>query len=196
MAGVKQGHASDAPSPDSDAVDVTNGTISPITDADNIRLAELGHVAQLKRQYGLVSVIAIGCIASNSWSGLAGTLVTGVYSGGPSLILYGYIFVTIANAFVALSLAELASSYPTAGGPYHWAAVIAPKRWSRVASFLTGYLNLFAWIVGTAGSVLMLAQYIIAMAILMNVNFAFEVSNLLPRFESLANWWCLGNSVG
>ncbi|KAF5240691.1 hypothetical protein FAUST_4217 [Fusarium austroamericanum] len=150
------------------------GTSVLISNEDDLRLAEIGHKPQLHRQYGLMSAVALGCLASNSWSALAGTLVAGLSSGGPALIVYGFIFVTVASAFVALSLAELTSSYPTAGGQYHWAAAIAPSKYARPASFFTGYFNLAAYIVGTAGSVLILAQFIVAMAIMMNPDFVFE----------------------
>ena len=32
---------------------------------------------------------------------------------------------------VALSLSEMASRYPTAGGQYHWTALLAPDKWKR-----------------------------------------------------------------
>ena len=38
------------------------------------------------------------------------------------LIMYGA---------VALSLSEMAARYPTAGGQYHWTALLAPKKWKR-----------------------------------------------------------------
>lgn len=32
----------------------------------------------------------------------------------------GWIFVSFMTMFVALSMAEVVSSVPTSGGPYHW----------------------------------------------------------------------------
>lgn len=146
------------------------------TNVDDIRLAENGHKAQLHRQYGLMGVVALGIVATNSWTAVAGTLVAGISAGGPPTIIYGYILVTVMNLFIAASLGELASSYPTAGGAYHWAAKISTPEWSAFASFITGYLNLFAWIVGTAGSDLVLGQFVMALVNLCNPDFVIQVS--------------------
>lgn len=41
--------------------------------------------------------------------------------------------------FVALSMAEIVSAIPTSGGPYFWAAILAPKRHAPFASWITGW---------------------------------------------------------
>lgn len=46
---------------------------------------------------------------------------------------------------VVLSLAELASSAPTAGGQYHWISEYAPIRWQRVLSYCSGWLSMVSW---------------------------------------------------
>lgn len=46
---------------------------------------------------------------------------------------------------VVLSLAELASSAPTAGGQYHWVSEYAPLRWQRVLSYCSGWLSMLSW---------------------------------------------------
>ncbi len=43
---------------------------------------------------------------------------------------------------VGISLSELASALPNAGGQYYWASELAPRRWARGSSYLTGW---FAW---------------------------------------------------
>jgi choline transport protein len=47
---------------------------------------------------------------------------------------------------VGLSLSELASALPNAGGQYFWANELAPQKYAKFASYLTGW---FAW----AGSI-------------------------------------------
>jgi amino acid transporter len=41
-------------------------------------------------------------------------------NGGPVSAIWGWIICSVFNMFAALSLAEIASSYPIAGGPYFW----------------------------------------------------------------------------
>ena len=40
--------------------------------------------------------------------------------GGPAVAVWGFVIVAACSFLVALSLAELASCYPLAGGPYFW----------------------------------------------------------------------------
>ena len=43
---------------------------------------------------------------------------------------------------VGISLSELASALPNAGGQYFWTSELAPKKCANFASYLTGY---FSW---------------------------------------------------
>lgn len=40
--------------------------------------------------------------------------------------------------FIVLSLAEMASMAPTAGGQYHWVSEFAPPQHQRLLSYLSG----------------------------------------------------------
>jgi len=42
--------------------------------------------------------------------------------------------------FVGLGMAEIVSAIPTSGGPYFWAAILAPKEKAAFASWITGWL--------------------------------------------------------
>lgn len=60
---------------------------------------------------------------------LAGTFgAIGVTYGGPIVMVWGWLFVTACTLLVSLSMAELASAYPTSAALYYWAYVVAPKR--------------------------------------------------------------------
>ncbi len=50
----------------------------------------------------------------------AGSLPTVWTFGGPVVAVWGFVIVAVCSFLVALSLAELSSSYPLAGGPYFW----------------------------------------------------------------------------
>jgi hypothetical protein len=62
----------------------------------------------------------------NSWCGLVASLFLGIIAGGLVIIIYGIILGIFTVGCCALSLAELAARYPTAGGQYHWTWLIAP----------------------------------------------------------------------
>jgi choline transport protein len=94
-----------------------------------------GHVDQLDRQYGLLSICAtaltIGesCLVlhtfsflahappiDNAWVALGGSITVAVANGGAPGIIYEFLASCVYYGFVATSIAELASSIPSAGG--------------------------------------------------------------------------------
>jgi choline transport protein len=106
----------------------------------------MGYVQDMKRNFSVWSVLGVGFSLTNSWFGISTALVTGINSGGPVLIIYGIILITFVSASVGISLAELASAMPNAGGQYFWAYELAHPKFAKFASYLTGW---FAW----AGSI-------------------------------------------
>ncbi len=125
-------------------------------DSDALKLAEMGYSQDMKRNYSVISVLGVGFSLTNSWFGISAALITGINSGGPVLIIYGIILIALISTCVAISLSELASAYPNAGGQYFWANQLAPKRFASFASYLTGW---FAW----AGSIFTSASVALAM---------------------------------
>jgi amino acid transporter len=53
--------------------------------------------------------------------------------------------------FVALAMAEIVSAIPTSGGPYFWAAMLAPPQHAAFASWVTGWFNLLGQVAVTTG---------------------------------------------
>jgi amino acid transporter len=45
-----------------------------------------------------------------------------------------------------LTLLQLASAMPTAGGVYHWASVTPGVKWGRMLGFFAGSINFFGWL--------------------------------------------------
>src|SRR6516164_4869822 len=75
----------------------------------------------------------------------------GMITGGPVIITWGWLFVGIMTLFVGLAMAEVCSSYPTAGGLYYWAAKLAPQKTGPVWSWFTGWFNFLGQVAVTAG---------------------------------------------
>ncbi|CAF9919730.1 hypothetical protein IMSHALPRED_004713 [Imshaugia aleurites] len=115
-------------------------------DSDALVLAQMGYTQQMRRNYTWFSLLGVGFSLTNSWWGISAALITGINSGGPVQIIYGLLFFALISTCVGISLAELASAFPNAGGQYFWANELAPKRYANFASYLTGW---FAW----AGSI-------------------------------------------
>lgn len=124
-------------------------------DSDALKLVEMGYTQDMKRNYSVWSVLGVAFSLTNSWFGISAALITGINSGGPVLIIYGIILIALISTCVGISLSELASALPNAGGQYYWASELAPKGYSRFASYLTGW---FSW----AGSIFTSASVAIA----------------------------------
>lgn len=114
---------------------------SPV-DEDALKLAEMGYTQDMSRNFSVWSVLGVGFSLTNSWFGISAAMITGINSGGPMLIIYGIMLIALISTCVGISLSELASALPNAGGQYFWANELAPKKFTRLASFLTGWL---AW---------------------------------------------------
>ncbi|KAK8190230.1 amino acid/polyamine transporter I [Phyllosticta capitalensis] len=114
--------------------------------ADELQLEALGHKGELKRQFSFLSLLGLAFAILNSWTALSASLSLALPSGGATSVVWGLVTAGFCNLCLAASLAEFLSAYPTAGGQYHWVAVIAWKRSVPALSWITGWINCFGWI--------------------------------------------------
>lgn len=123
----------------SPVVEVPSYTKMTTIEHDDLRLAEMGYVQDLRRKFSMWSLLAVGFSLTNSWFGISAGLITGINSGGPVLLIYGLIILGVISAAVGMTLGELSSAYPNAGGQYYWAKQLASPRYAPIASYLTGW---------------------------------------------------------
>ncbi|MFC5906859.1 amino acid permease [Streptacidiphilus monticola] len=132
----------------------------------------------------------------------------GMSTGGPVLIVWGWPLVGLMTLFVGLAMAEVCSSYPTAGGLYYWAAKLAPSHgpayswfagWFNflgqiavtagidfgAASFLNAFLDLQGWYSATPGHTVLLLGLILALHGALNT---FGV-RLVAVLNNVSVWW-------
>ena len=98
----------------------------------NLVLERLGLEPQMKKTMGHFAITCVGFNICNSWVGLAATMVIGMEQGGSVTIIYGMMVTLLGLGCSAATMAELASVYPTAGGPYHWTSILAPRNCYRL----------------------------------------------------------------
>jgi amino acid transporter len=104
-----------------------------------------------------LQTISASWVICDSWAGVAGTIALAISQGGPITLIYGPILMLFLVGACALTLAELASVYPTAGGQYHWTSILAPKSINR--SLVCSFLNLIFWQSLTVSSPELLLRY-------------------------------------
>ncbi|KAL6817113.1 amino acid transporter [Trichoderma sp. SZMC 28015] len=99
------------------------------------------------RDIGPFQIIALGFNIPNSWAGVATAFSAALTGGGPVSLVYGNFVITAMYLSAAVTLAELASVYPTAGGQYHFTSIMAPKRFNRSMSYICGMIATVSWII-------------------------------------------------
>ena len=138
---------------------------------DAAQLAALGHEAELKRNFSPLSMLGLAFAILNSWTALSASLSLALPSGGPVAVIWGLITAGICNLCLAASLAEFLSAYPTAGGQYHWVAVISWKPWVPILSWITGWINVSGWIALVASGGLLGSQLIVGCISFYNASY-------------------------
>lgn len=98
---------------------------------EHIQLNGLNLQAEATRQMSNLETISASWVICDSWAGVAGTIALAISQGGPATLIYGPIVTMVLVGACAMTLAELASVYPTAGGQYHWTSILAPKSINR-----------------------------------------------------------------
>ena len=64
----------------------------------------------------IATVDLSACPSDVKWEALSSVMAPGLTSGGSVAILYGYVAAAIGAGFVAASLSEIGSIWPTSGG--------------------------------------------------------------------------------
>ncbi len=127
-------------------------TDAPVTvNADTQRLHEMGYAQELSRKMGWFSNFAISFSIISILAGAMTTYWLGMQAGGPRAIMLGWIIVGFFSLLVGMSMAEICSTYPTAGGLYYWSAKLARKN-APAWSWFTGWFNLIG-LIGVIASV-------------------------------------------
>lgn len=136
--------------------------------SDDEQLANMGHKAELKRNFSPLAMLGLAFAILNSWTALSASLNLALPSGGSISVIWGLLTAGICNMSLALSLAEFLSAYPTAGGQYHWVAVISWESWVPILSWITGWINVAGWIALVASGGLLASQLIIGIITFMH----------------------------
>ncbi|KAF1998382.1 amino acid transporter [Amniculicola lignicola CBS 123094] len=139
--------------------------------ADDLQLQALGHKGEMKRNFTPLAMLGLAFAILNSWTALSTSLSLALPSGGSTSVIWGLVTAGICNLCLAASLAEFLSAYPTAGGQYHWVAVIAWKNWVPLLSWITGWINVSGWIALVASAGLLGSQVIVGIISLYDANY-------------------------
>ncbi len=123
-------------------------------------LRSLGYEPELTRRMGSFGNFAVSFSVISVLSGCMTLFGFGLLTGGPAVMMWGWVGVGLAVLLVGMALAEVTSAYPTSGALYFMAHRLGGPRWG----WLTGWLNLLGLIGGIAGIDYGAASFIAAFA--------------------------------
>jgi amino acid transporter len=119
---------------------MATNTGTPPTEAtlsDERLLHRLGYAQELSRGMGGFRNFAISFSIISILAGCLPSYYLAFHWGGPVSLTWGWLVVGVFTIFVALSMAEIASTYPTAGGLYYWSSKLGGPAWG----WFTGWFN-------------------------------------------------------
>lgn len=176
------------------------------------RLLDLGYRPEFRREMSLFGVLGMSFCNVGILTGMSSAFQTRLFSGGPLGLFWGWNICCLFMFLVALSFAEICSSYPTMGGLYFWVHKMKPD--SPMLGFCTGWIYSIAMVfTGTSGS-LSVALCIASMAevgsgrtltrveiaaIAWGINILSGIINTVGtkavgRMSSFNIWWTLGGT--
>src|SRR5216117_2098528 len=120
--------------------------VSAVISEDERLLKSLGYKQELARRMSGFSNFAISLSIICILAGCITSFQVGFCSVGGASIGLGWPLVCVFSLTVALTMAQVASAFPTAGGLYHWASILGGKGWGWITTWfnLVGLLTVVA----------------------------------------------------
>ncbi|KAK5115338.1 hypothetical protein LTR62_001538 [Meristemomyces frigidus] len=142
--------------------------------ADEKVLVSLGYKQEFKRDFSIWSCFSVSFSILGILPSIASTLTYNLAYSGAAGSVWGWVVASVLIQFVALSMAELCSSMPTAGGLYYAAAVLAPEGWGPLAAWVTGWSNFLGQLTGPTSIGYALSYMILTAAAIANPDYTIE----------------------
>ncbi|KAI1359204.1 amino acid/polyamine transporter I [Xylaria arbuscula] len=181
-----------------DSIEIERQAPNPhdVAGQDEDRLAQFGYEQELKRDWGLAHNFGVSFSIISVITGLTTLFGYGLSTGGPAVMSIGWIVVSFFTLMVAIAMAEIVSAIPTSGGPYFWAAMIAPRRWSAFAAWMTGWFNLLGQVAVTTGISFGLANLIATAATVKSSSYEPSASKTIGIYAAVLVSHGLVNTFG
>ncbi|HEY8987180.1 MAG TPA: amino acid permease [Streptomyces sp.] len=175
---------------------------------DEDYLRELGYQPVLARRMSRFGNFSISYSVISVLSGCMTLYGFGMITGGPAVMLWGWLIVGAMVMFVGAGLAEVTSAYPTSGALYYQAEQLGGKKWGwytgwfnllgllgaiagidyGAALFTGAFLNLQWGVTPTPGKIMVIFLCILALHLTLNW---FGV-RLVSILNSISVWWHAG----
>ncbi|KAF2094651.1 amino acid transporter [Rhizodiscina lignyota] len=116
------------------------GTVNDNADTQRMRLP-----TQLSRDYSLYSMIGYMVVIALTYPYVLVSTPLGLANGGTGGAFWVFVVVCVGMFSMAVSMAEMVSIEPSAGGQYHWVTKFAPHKYHRPLGFFVGWMSALGW---------------------------------------------------
>ncbi|KAJ9669681.1 hypothetical protein H2201_000065 [Coniosporium apollinis] len=113
------------------------------TNYDQKDMHRMGKLQELRRNFRFTSIVGYAVILGATYPYALSTAVLSLTNGGTAGAIWMFLIGCIGMATCMLSMAEMASMAPTAGGQYHWVSEFAPKRYQKFLSYIVVFSIFF-----------------------------------------------------
>ncbi|GAA5813685.1 hypothetical protein MFLAVUS_007171 [Mucor flavus] len=127
-------------------IDNKNAESNSSLDYDAQKLQDLGYKQEFKREISLFAQVGFVFTTMGVLPNWMLGFGSSIGAGGPSSLFWGWIVVSPFVCCIALSMAEVISSYPLEGGVFSWALLLSNKKWGPLMSYINGYIRLIGFI--------------------------------------------------
>ena len=138
---------------------------------DQLDMQRMGKKQELSRNFRSLSSIAFTSCVMGTWEVLLTANTEGLVLGGSAGLLWSLVWAYTGQMFVMLSLAEMSSIAPTAGGQYHWVSEFAPPSYQKILSYASGWLSTLALQSFVAVNCFLVAEVTLGMVVLRHEDF-------------------------
>ncbi|KAL3420001.1 amino acid transporter [Phlyctema vagabunda] len=130
------------------------------TFADRKDMDRMGKIQELRRNFRPLSSFSFTVVIQGTWEALLVATTQGLGNGGLAGLFWMYIWTFLGMGLVNLSLAEMASMAPTAGGQYHWVSEFSPAKYQKALSHFTGWMSTLSLQAGAASGMFLIGTII------------------------------------
>jgi len=143
----------------------------PVMEHDKKVLHKMGYAQELHRRMNLFSNFAISFSIICILAGGITAFPVALSAGGGFSVAVGWLVGGLFAMSVAVAMGQIASSFPTAGGLYHWASILGGRAWG----WATAWFNLLGLI-------------FVVSSVDVGVYLLFKSLVLKPMFGIEPNW--------
>ncbi|KAK0302552.1 hypothetical protein LTR01_008688 [Friedmanniomyces endolithicus] len=152
------------------------------TAADTKRMEELGRKPKVALTRRLVHRQAVWGLASTvviTWQNMLFLSPIALSSSGLAGFFWSSVIAFVAMFVVYIGLREKAERWPVAAGQYYWVAQLAPRRYAKPLSFLSGWKLMSSWQVFLAAGVMIVGNGVAAVVFFLHGSSPFWLPTVL-----------------